>query len=247
MIIWGIEVYLHFCCHHIHKNNERWVHCSGRMSMPLDLPAYVLFPAGDFALADLNTSRCLEGCPEHLLEHGCQELKFFLCSLALAWGAAGCASRRHQHCYSQQHRNRQGCIWNPALLVDIQLKSAVSKGDPVTAQQIPLKQDCSVIRLIALILDFVPLPPSSSSDTWWWHCIFPFPFLPWIQPSHWIPAHPYHLCFHILVSSDFVNIFLSQCQDSHDCVDSVSWSCFSDISHLGGKCQTSMVSLLFTV
>lgn len=31
----------------------------------------------------------------------------------------------------------------PALLEDIQMKSAVSKGDPVTAQQIPLMQDCS--------------------------------------------------------------------------------------------------------
>lgn len=30
-----------------------------------------------------------------------------------------------------------------ALLADIQTKSAVSKGDPVTAQQIPLMQDCS--------------------------------------------------------------------------------------------------------
>lgn len=31
----------------------------------------------------------------------------------------------------------------PVLLADIQMKSAVSKGDPVTAQQIPLMQDCS--------------------------------------------------------------------------------------------------------
>lgn len=149
----------------------------------------------------------------------------------------------------------------PALLADIQMKSAVSKGDPVTAQQIPLMQDCSGNQTDSSYPQFCAINPSIAplrtktcflllhtlqvldDDTAF--------SLPPARPessldSHWIPTHPYHLCFHILVSSEFVNIFLWQYQDTHNCVDSVSLSCFSDISHLGRKCQTSMVSLLFT-